>query len=357
MTRVLLVHPELGRRLDGIGDYSAHVTAELRRQGVDVAFVHVPRAEIRSELLGRLGAREDAVVFVQYNPFAWGRGGIAPRLLVDLLVLRLRRSRVRVVLGVHEASVPIRDARSLLLGTWQRFQLRLLLALVDSAVGTTEHLVARLGRLRPRRRIAYVPVGSNLPDESGGRDEARDETGLAGRLVLATMSTGHDSQLGALVVEAAAAIAARAELTVVLLLGGGNPIDPDIRGVERTVSPGFVDARTLARAVASADVFLLPFVDGASTRRGSLMAALQHGIPVVTTLTDRTDAVLSESAALAFAPADDPRAFVALACETALDAQRRVALGRAGRHLFERRFSWPVICHDLRHVLLPPDGR
>lgn len=355
MTRVLLVAPELGRPVDGIADYAGHVADELGRQGLDAAFLHVPRTRVRRELLRRLAMGEAGVVFLQYNPFSWGRRGFAPRLLLDVLVLRLRRRRVRVVLGVHEAFVPISDVRSLVLGLWQRVQLRLLLALGHSAVGMTEHLVARLRRMRPRRAVAYVPVGSNLPDASGARLAARGAGGLTDRLVIATMSTGHDSQLGGLVAEAASAIAARATTpVVVLLLGGGNAIDPAIGGVERVISPGFLDAPALARAVASADVFLLPVVDGASTRRGSLMAALQHGVPVVSTLTDRTDAVLRESAALALA--QDGRAFVALACATALEPERRRALGEAGRELFARRFAWRAICDDLRPVLVGPEG-
>jgi len=42
----------------------------------------------------------------------------------------------------------------------------------------------------------------------------------------------------------------------------------------------------------SADCILAPFVDGLSTRRGSVVAAFQHGIPVVSTSSIWTDHLL-----------------------------------------------------------------
>ncbi len=39
----------------------------------------------------------------------------------------------------------------------------------------------------------------------------------------------------------------------------------------------------VAEAIAAMDIMLNPFTDGISTRRGSALAALQQGVPLVTT--------------------------------------------------------------------------
>jgi len=46
---------------------------------------------------------------------------------------------------------------------------------------------------------------------------------------------------------------------------------------------GYLEPPEVSAALLSADMAVLPYADGASFRRGSLLAVLEHGLPVVTT--------------------------------------------------------------------------
>jgi glycosyltransferase involved in cell wall biosynthesis len=351
--KVLLAYPESQRVVDGIRDYSLHLLEQLRSDGHDAELLR-PRGglALARTVRGELASGERATLVVQYNPFSWGRWGFAPQLAAAVGIIRATRPRVRVVLAVHEAYVPMSDARTLIMGVWQRMQVRLLLVLAHNALAMTSYLVDELSRYRPHRVISHVPVGSNLPDERASRDEARVEGGYGESLVIATLSSGHDTHLHRLVLPAVQAVAERSHEPVVLLLLGSNNVAPEpVPSVARAVTTGYLDEHELARALSTADVFLAPFMDGASTRRTTLMAALQHGIAVVTTRSERTDAALLEDGALAMAGPDDADGFAAQAVALALDGDLRARHAASCRALYERHFSWPAIAARLCGVI------
>jgi glycosyltransferase involved in cell wall biosynthesis len=127
-----------------------------------------------------------------------------------------------------------------------------------------------------------------------------------------------------------------------LQLGSGARDVVAPQGVD-VVRPGVLSAAELARLVAGADLFLAPFVDGVSTRRTSFMAAIQHGVAVVTTDGPATGPALRGSGlALVDGGVEEfARAVVRLAG----DSVARESVARAGEELYEASFSWPVITH------------
>jgi glycosyltransferase involved in cell wall biosynthesis len=89
---------------------------------------------------------------------------------------------------------------------------------------------------------------------------------------------------------------------------------------------------------------LQPFVDGVTTRRTTVMAALLHGVPTVTSRGRLTEGVWDESRAVAMAPAGDPAALVGVASSLLADGDARARLGAAGLAAYDRFF-------DLRHTI------
>jgi glycosyltransferase involved in cell wall biosynthesis len=92
------------------------------------------------------------------------------------------------------------------------------------------------------------------------------------------------------------------------------------------------------------DLHLTPFIDGVSTRRGSFMAGIQHGVPTVATRGELTDRILrdADGDALLLASTSDPDAFARAASALYADAEHRMAVGARGQHLYQEKFAFDI---------------
>jgi glycosyltransferase involved in cell wall biosynthesis len=356
--RLIVLHGDRAAAIDGIRDHTRELAAALARSGPRVAVCPIDtrgravRRWARSwRRLTRLGP-EDAVV-IQYSPFCWGRRGFAPGLLAMVAALRARPRRPTIALLVHEPFVPMSSWRWALMGAWQRLQLALLRLAADVVFVSIEPWARRLAGWLPKRPSLHLPVGSNFPDARGRREGERERLGVAPEtLVLACLGRDHPAFLRGHVVGAVNAVAPLGRPLQVLNLGGEAPALEGVAAGIAVDTPGFLESEEFAARLAAADIFLLPTVDGASTRRGSLMAALQHGLPVLATEGELTDAVLRRAGAgpVLTAVADEA-GFRRAAVRLAGDAEARAAVGAAGRRLYERDFDWSVTARRLLAAL------
>jgi glycosyltransferase involved in cell wall biosynthesis len=360
MMRIAVVCRQSHNRVDGVRDHAVLLADALRARGAEVD-LHLRTAEggwivepgdgARPKLVAGLG-RYDAVL-VQYNPFMWGRWGFAPWLPAALLRLRRGRQRARIAVILHEPFVPMTGWRWTLMGLWQRAQLAAVRAAADSIFVSIEAWTQRLERWRPRRPTFHLPVGSNFPDRSDARNDERHRLGVEPEdLVVAIIDTGGAARSPRLVTGALERLAEADRRIVLLVLGAGGSLPPDLPPAVEAHLAGRLDPSTFAARLSAADLFLAPYVDGASTRRGSMMAALQHGVAVVGTNGFLTDAVLrNATSALRLAPVDRPELFAAAAYDLAANARERADVGRAGRALYAERFEWDVIAAQLLREL------
>jgi glycosyltransferase involved in cell wall biosynthesis len=324
--------------IDAIDQYSRHLVQAISASGSEARYI----PDGPAAALGVAG--RPSWVLLQYNPFVYGRAGFAPHLLVD--VQRLRRvSRAPLALMVHEAWVDMNDAKSRLIGLWQRAQLRALLPSADRVMTSTEALAREIGR-----GAIHVPISANITPVTTTHEMARARLALDGKLTIALFGRGNP---GRALDHAEAAIGALADAhgadrLVVLNLGADAPalrVRPEIE----VISPGRLPADELSVRLWASDIVLLPFHDGVSTRRSTLMAAFAHARPVLGLLGRNTDMLLGGAHdALALTPAGDRSAFSRAAVELTCDPRRMTSIGRAGRRLYETHFDWP---HTARRVL------
>jgi glycosyltransferase involved in cell wall biosynthesis len=359
--RIALVTQESADRINAITEYSAHLTdalthyclqadLHLRRDGRRFVFAGAESeagGDLRRQMRGY-----DAMV-LQYNPFMYGRWGFTPWLPFALFRLRRVSPRPTIALMVHEPYVDVLDWRSALMGLWQRFQLAALLWSTDVVFVSVEAWTHRLPGKRRSTPVFHLPVGSNLPDQRASRSSERARLGVAANdLVLAAFGTGHPARMSGHIVASANRLVRLGRPVTLLNLGHGAPA---LEGLDERVTvhhPGELPADAVAALLASADIFLAPYIDGVSSRRTALMAALQHALPVVGTNGPSTDPALRRATdALRLLPVGSPGPFVEAVIDLALRADLRSAMGKAARRLYEECFEWAVLAGGLHQSL------
>ena len=333
--------------IDAIEEHSRRLVGALADIGVPACY----HQNGLSELLA--GATCPPWILLQYNPFRWGRNGFAPGLLADVLTLR-RRGRALLSVMVHEAWIDMTGPKSSVIGAWQRTQLRLLLRVADRVMASTEAVATQLGR-----DVVHVPPATNISPVPSSPRAARRRLALDDRVVLTLFGRNNPSRALEYAEAAIQAVTRRqaAGRTVVLNLGSGAPAAHVPAGVE-VREPGVLDATTLSLHLWSSDLVLLPFTDGLTTRRTTLMAALAHGRPVIALDGPNTDTILRDARdAVCLTPLGDPDAFAQAAVELTEDAPQRRALGEAGQELYEREFDWPVLARKVADVVDAREAR
>jgi glycosyltransferase involved in cell wall biosynthesis len=361
MRRIALICRDSGQLVDGIRDHAVVKAHAVRELGVRADVVGIRRPGSWTVVDSDPGTAWDAAtralpaydaICLEYNPFLYGRWGFAPWLPAWLARLRLRRPRPTIGVMVHETFVGPEGWRWALMGAWQRAQLAGLLRTADCVFSSLENWCGVLQRWSGSQ-VAHLPVGSNLPDRREHRAGQRANLGIGAETpVVVTFWTPHPSRDPAYLQRALSAVAEIASTVVLLNLGAGSPEIAGMPDSVQVIRPGLLAPDALASHLAAGDIFLAPFLDGVSTRRGTVLAALQHALAVVGTDGRLTDSCLRRENALLLVPADQPEIFAGAARSLATDSSRRAALAQGGRDLYESTFAWPVLAGSFIERLL-----
>src|SRR5436305_1834897 len=100
---------------------------------------------------------------------------------------------------------------------------------------------------------------------------------------------------------------------------------PDL--TDRVHATGSLTTADLSQHISACDVMLQPYIDGVSSRRTSVMAALSHGLPIVTAKGALTESIWAESHAVALVTADDVEGLIETTKSLLANASARNELG------------------------------
>lgn len=369
-----ILAPALPPAIDGIGDHSARLSAALVAAGAavtllgptDVSTDPVPgvvtRPTFDPAIRRSVWRVVDAVTFdrpdwllVQYNPFMYGRWGLNPWLPAAVDAVRRRSPTTRVAIFAHEQFTPLAGVKQTAMSTWQRWQFRRVGRAASVVFASIAARVPDNVRRFPGAAVVHMPVGSNVPREPIGRDEARRRLGVAdGEGVIGIFGTAHNSRLLTPVGHAIDATAAAGLRPRLLYIGPHGAAVRAALGDRPVIDGGPLSVAEVSRRLAAIDVYLGGFVDGISTRRTSFLAALDHGLACVGTTGENTDPVFTAAAAartLRLTDSSDPHGFDGPVVELLSDSTERARMGAAASDLSARYFTWPALAGQLLAAL------
>ena len=376
-----LITPEFPPQPGGVADYSEQLALNLAMAGEEVhawcpAVPGAPEAgdsiEVHREpglfgprslrILGRHLDRfpTPRKILVQWVPHGFGyRSMNLPFCL--WLWNRSKRRGDRIEIMVHEAFLAFgeswrQDAAALV----HRLMTVILLQAAERVWVSTpvcERLWRQytLGRAVP---FQWTPVPSNIPVafENVAVQGVRHAFAPNGDFLV-----GHFGTYGPPIASVLEPILLgisnlRSSRLVLLLMGRSSEIfrknliatHPALEGIVQAT--GALSPGELSRHIAACDLLIQPYPDGASSRRGSLMACLAHGKPILTTAGPGMEPVWDRSRAVCLAPAGDIDSFVREFDELFSNPVERSRLAQAAAQLYRARFDIAHTVAALRNV-------
>jgi len=333
---------------DGVVDYCENLREAGAQRGLSFEIARVDWAEkgwssALVELQEAAEAWRDRWVLLQFTTLAWSRRGFplrAPRVL-DVL----RRCGARPGVVFHDF-FPL-PGKGIVGNAREYCQLRVLRSLYagsDLCIFTVP--VNKISWLPLRREKAiFIPVGANCPESTrvarGGASIARSVAvyGVRG----GTMLAQEVADIGF-----AVKCASRNERPIRLLVFGRGAVEAEpalkseLAGANVTLeSLGLLPAPEVSKVLSRADVLL--FVRGEiSTRRGSAIAGIACGLPIVSYSGPETGWPVTEAGIVAVPVGDREALAGALEAVLSDDAYRKT-LAERSRKAQEKYFSWAAI--------------
>ena len=354
----------LGRRdepTDGVADYCAWLGGAAAQWGYEFENARVAWAErgwryALAELQEKAAAWQGHWVLLQHTTLAWSRRGFpwqAPRILSIL-----QKSGVYCGVVFHDFW-PL--AGTGMIGRVREYcqldVLKRLYGQADRAIFTVP--VEKISWLPSRHEKAvFIPVGANCPEPPLA---ARVKTGEARTVAVYGVTGGAHirPEVGDIGFAMKRATRTVGRLRLVVLGRGSKEAEPvlwqEFLGTNIAVEmPGLMSAEDLSRTLASADVQL--FVRGPiSSRRGSAIAGITCGLPVVCYAGSETGWPVTEAGILAVPLGDREALSVALE-RVLVDDELRSSLAERSRRAQEQYFSWRVIAARYADALGGPSG-
>jgi len=311
-------------------------------------------------IIGLVGQIRPDIVNIQYQAAAYG---MHPA--INFLPLRLRRTpnRPRIVVTFHDLKVPYLFHKAGPLRWWVNLALA---RWSDAVVVTNAEDFARLSTYSFIRSLSLIPIGSNIhPEPPAGYDReawrARWGVGPADILLsyfgFLNESKGAETlirALGRLVQSGYMQPTSNLHLMMVGgKVGSSDPtnvaysrkIEDLIEGLglaDRVLWTGYTPQPEVSANLLASDICVLPYRDGASFRRGSFMAALAHGLPIVSTQPRIDVPELRHGENILLVPPDAPVALAEAIARLAEDANLRRQLGEGAARLAQS-FTWDRI--------------
>jgi glycosyltransferase involved in cell wall biosynthesis len=357
----------------GVGDYTRELVGHLTRSGLSLTVVastlHHPdrgasirvvpfteRWDSRASLgLARFLHKEAFdLVHIQYTPELYSRSPWM-KFLPALLALR---GGPRVILTPHTLVGGYPSATMLA---------PLLTSFSHRIISPNDEVTYLVARYLPflRRRVRQIPIGSNIPalvgDPEVTRAEIRAEFGLgADTMLLTHFGFAYSGKGIETLLVAAGHLRDAGTPFRLLMIGapwpGAGAYYEELQA--RSRSSGLKDhilwlgqcgRERIAAMLSASDIYVVPYDDGISARRGTLVAGIMYHLPIISTHAVRPSGLFRDGENVLLVPRRD-HAALARAMTTLItspELRRRLRLGIAD---LAKDFSWSRIAESTASV-------
>lgn len=375
----------------GVAHYTRHLRDKLAQQGVQ-SIVLTTRSATEgtdpsvkgaidrwhlSNLLPLVQAIHRTDADLLHLQHAAGTYGFDRSIFLLPLLLRLSRWQKPIVTTIHEYGwwnwqpdyLPAQWLNALKQGGQRRgwwdeedgFLLTQSDAIVTTNSDAEQVMLKRLPGLK--ERLYRIPIAPNIEEVQSDRAEAKSR-------ILQQLDWSPNSPIAAffgflhptkgleVLLSAFQQVVTQIPQAKLLLIGGVESLA--LRGSEATRyweklesliaaldlqqavhMTGYLEARSVSDYLSGVDVGVLPFNYGVTLKSGSLLALMQHQLPVIATRANPPDPELNDSIAC-FIPARSPDHLAIALTQVLSDAALRYRLAMAG-YRFSQSFSWAGI--------------
>jgi glycosyltransferase involved in cell wall biosynthesis len=351
----------LGRRdepTDAVEEYCRYLGDALQAHGIQleitrISWIETGWSKALRDFEQSLANHQVSWFLVQYTALAWSRRGFSWRFLKVLRLLKKNGVRCAVVFhdveAYHGSRLIDRLRRAVQLHT-----MREAVRLADLSVFTVPLQKITWLQDSPQNAV-FIPVGANLPSPERAWKNPETAAPEAPTVGIYSVAGGSISAEAQLIAETAAFLAGRLGLIRIVLFGrNASFAEPALRAglrgqpVELTVH-GILPADEIVSLLSSCDVLF--FQRGPiSSRRGSGIAGIACGLPVVACEGSETAPPISDAGVVLLPPGATGEFGPAL-LRVLTDRAYRAELAERSRQAQTNHFSWPAIAANYAQTL------
>jgi polysaccharide biosynthesis protein PslF len=307
--RVLFITGEFPPMQGGVGACTQEIARALVALGVEVGVLTSVKAEPRIpkskveifpvvEKWGWSSWKKISRVISEFQPdiahIQYQTGAFAMHPAINFAPRFLKSPRTKFVVTFHDLRVPYLFPKAGRVRDWVTHQLA---QSGDAVIVTNEQDHEQLLAFN-LKFLTLIPIGSNvqtIPPKNFDRSAWRAQLGVReNESLLCYFGFLNASKGGEDLMRALARVPNAKLLMIGGQVGASDPTDvaylaqvksliAELGLTERVLWTDFTPDEIVTANFLASDVCVLPYRDGASYRRGTLMAALAHGCPIVTT--------------------------------------------------------------------------
>jgi len=351
----------LGRRdqpTDAVRDYCHWLTEALARRGLrmEIGEVSWQNQGVSSALVllwRKSKSWRGRWILVQYTALSWSRRGFPLMFLILLWLLRLRKVHIAVVFhdpSTYSGKHFVDSARSFC----QRWVMRCSYWIAKRSILT---IPLELVSWVPRNpsKATFIPVGSNIPPLVRSNSNGQRQKTNAKTIAVFSMTDGGIAPEIDDIAFVVKSIGKQVQRSRLITLGRGSKraeeaLRQRLAGAQAEfVALGLLSREEVSRTLAASDVLL--FTRGSlSTQRGSAIAGIACGLPIVAYSDSKERPPLSEAGIL-FVPQGDKEQLSVAVARVLTDTQLWEHLHRLSLRAQEKYFSWDVIADKFLKIL------